>query len=201
MIILSVSSSENSTIKYYNQTYARQFGKLRLVEFVIFDLETTGLSPDRDAILEIGALVVRDECITNEVFETLVQPRRQIPFYISKINGITDRMVQHAPPIEEALPRFLEFVAGRQLVAHNASFDIGFIRSHALRLGLEAPIRATCTVQLSRKAFPQESKHNLDAICARLGLKATNRHRALADVEVTAQAFLEFRRRLLTRAA
>ncbi len=170
------------------------------MEFVIFDLETTGLSPDRDAILEIGAMVVRNDELTTETFETLVQPGRNIPFYISKINGITDKMVQHAPRIEEALPKFLEFVAGRQLVAHNASFDIGFVRSHAARLGIEAPIRATCTVQLSRRAFPNESRHNLDAICTRLGLIATNRHRALADVEVTAKAFLEFRRRLLVKA-
>ena len=173
---------------------------LNPVEFVIFDLETTGLSPDRDAILEIGALVVRDDLITSETFETLVQPKRRIPFYISKINGITDRMVQHAPSIEEALPSFLEFVAGRQLVAHNASFDIGFVKANAARLGLEAPVRATCTVQLSRKAFPNESRHNLDAICTRLGIVATNRHRALDDVEVTAKAFLEFRRRLLVKA-
>jgi DNA polymerase III subunit epsilon len=167
------------------------------VEFVIFDLETTGLSPERDAILEIGALVIRDDTITDEVFETLVQPNRRIPFYITKINGINDRMVQHAPGIATALPSFLEFVAGRQLVAHNASFDMGFIRANAVRLGLEAPIRATCTVQLSKKAFPNEARHNLDAICTRLGIQASNRHRALADVEVTAQAFLEFRRRLL----
>jgi DNA polymerase III subunit epsilon len=170
------------------------------VEFVVFDLETTGLSPERDAIVEIGALVVRDEQITSETFETLVHPRRNIPFYISKINGINDRMVQNAPTIDEALPEFLEFVAGRQLVAHNASFDIGFVRASAARLGLNAPVRATCTVQLSKRAFPQESRHNLDAICARLGLQASTRHRALADVEVTAQAFLEFRRRLLQKA-
>ncbi len=167
------------------------------MEFVIFDLETTGLSSERDAILEIGALVVRDEQITEEIFETLVQPKRRIPFYITKINGITDRMVQHSPGIETVLPSFLEFVAGRQLVAHNASFDMGFLRANAARLGLEAPVRATCTVQLSKRAFPHESRHNLDAICARLGIEANNRHRALADVEMTAQAFLEFRRRLL----
>ncbi|MFN3267382.1 MAG: PolC-type DNA polymerase III [Deinococcales bacterium] len=169
------------------------------MEFVVFDLETTGLSPERDAILEIGALVVRDEQITNESFQTLVYPRRSIPFYISRINGITDRMVQGAPTIEDALPRFFEFVAGRQLVAHNAEFDIGFVRSNAARLGLNAPLRATCTVQLSRRAFPTEKNHSLDAVCARLGLVASQRHRALADVEVTAQAFLEFRRRLLFR--
>jgi DNA polymerase III subunit epsilon len=172
---------------------------LVFVEFVIFDLETTGLSSERDAIVEIGAMVVRDEQMTTETFETLVHPQRSIPFYVSKIHGITDRMVQGAPSIDKALPQFLEFVAGRQLVAHNASFDMGFIRASAARLGLEAPVRATCTVQLSKRAFPSESRHNLDAICARLGLRASTRHRALADVEVTALAFLEFRRRLLQK--
>ena len=164
------------------------------MEKVIFDLETTGLSPYRDAILEIGAVVVRDGVLTDERFHAMVNPGFPIPYHITRINGINDRMVQDAPRIAEALPRFLEFVGDRGLVAHNASFDMGFIQAHAARLNLTAPVRALCTVELSRRVYPRERRHNLDAVCERLGLIVTDRHRALADVELTAQAFIQFQR-------
>ena len=82
-------------------------------------------------------------------------------------------------------------------MAHNASFDVGFIAANAARLGLEAPVNATCTVELSRRIFPRERSHNLDAVAARLGLSTNGtRHRAMADVELTAQAFIAFERKL-----
>jgi DNA polymerase III subunit epsilon len=167
------------------------------VQYVIFDLETTGLSPAKDAILEIGAMVVSNGVVTDEVFERFVQPGRSIPWFITRINGITDAMVRGADRIDQVLPEFLEFVAGRTLVAHNASFDLGFVQHNANRLGLEAPVRALCTVELSRRVFPLERSHSLDAVCDRLGFKPTTRHRALADVELTAMAFLEFQKRLV----
>jgi DNA polymerase III subunit epsilon len=168
---------------------------------VVFDLETTGLSPARDAILEIGAMVVEDGVLTGEVFHTMVNPGCNIPYFITKINGIRDSMVRDAPNIRSALPGFLEFIAGRQLVAHNASFDMGFIRENASRLNLESPKHAICTVELSRRVFPRERSHNLDAVCSRLGLVPNGRHRALADVEVTAQAFVMFQEIIAARAA
>ena len=166
---------------------------------VVFDLETTGLSPARDAILEIGAMVVEDGVLTGEVFHTLVNPGRSIPYFITKINGIRDSMVRDAPSIQTALPAFLEFLNGRQLVAHNASFDLGFIRENANRLKLSPPKHAICTVELSRQVFPRERSHNLDAVCSRLGLVPNGRHRALADVEVTAQAFVMFQEIIASR--
>ena len=164
------------------------------MEKVIFDLETTGLSPYRDAILEIGAVVVRDGAVTDERFHAMVNPGFPIPYHITRINGINDRMVADAPGIGEVLPRFLEFVGERGLVAHNASFDMGFVHAHAARLGVRAPVRALCTVELSRRVYPRERRHNLDAVCERLGLVAVDRHRALGDVELTAQAFIHFQR-------
>jgi DNA polymerase-3 subunit epsilon len=162
------------------------------MEKVIFDLETTGLSPYRDAILEIGAIVVRNGVVTDERFHTMVNPGFPIPYHITRINGISDRMVRDAPGIGTALPAFLAFIGERGLVAHNASFDMGFIHAHANRLGLTAPVRALCTVELSRRVYPRERRHNLDAVSERLGLVAVNRHRALGDVELTAQAFIHF---------
>ncbi len=159
---------------------------------VVFDLETTGLSPTSDGILEIGALVIQDGVITGERFQRLVNPGFPIPYYITRINGINDRMVSDAPTIGRVLPEFLEFVRGANLVAHNASFDLGFLHANSRRLNLIAPVQATCTMELSRRLYPRERRHNLDAVCERLALQVSNRHRAMADVELTAQAFLRF---------
>jgi DNA polymerase III subunit epsilon len=180
-------------------TEALQNDTLTTMNAVVFDLETTGLSPARDAILEIGAMVVENGVLTGEVFHTLVNPGRSIPYFITRINGIRDSMVRDAPSIQTALPGFLAFIDGRQLVAHNASFDMGFIRENARRLHLEPPEHAICTVELSKRVFPRERAHNLDAVCSRLGLVPNGRHRALADVEVTAQAFVRFQEMIAAR--
>ena len=166
--------------------------KLSSVRYVVFDLETTGLSPVSDAILEIGALKIEDGVITGSVFERFVNPGFPIPYYITRINGIRDQMVADAPTIGRVLPEFLEWIDGAPLVAHNAAFDMGFIHANSRRLKLTPPADATCTVQLSKRLFPSERRHNLDAVCERLQLTVGTRHRALADVELTAQAFLRF---------
>jgi DNA polymerase III subunit epsilon len=107
--------------------------------------------------------------------------------------------VQDAPRLGEVLPAFLDFVGGRAVVAHNVAFDSGFIRAGAARHGLIwQPARELCTVQLSRRAFPHERGHKLDAVAQRLGLEfeAGGRHRSLGDVRVTAEAFLLLTKRL-----
>lgn len=167
---------------------------------VVFDLETTGLSPHNDAILEIGAIVIEDGLITDQVFHSLVNPHRPIPWFVTKVHGIRNHMVSDAPDLETVLPAFLDFVGDRTLVAHNAGFDMGFLTTHAGRLGLQVPRNVRCTMELSRRMFPHERRHNLDAVCMRLGILApTNRHRALQDAEVTAQAFVRMNH-LLTQA-
>lgn len=163
---------------------------LSAMQWVVFDLETTGLSPRNDAILEIGAVVVEGAHVTDERFHSLINPGRPIPWFVTRVHGIQDRMVASSPRLETVLPAFLEFVGDRTLVAHNAGFDMGFLSEHASRLGLSAPRTAHCTMELSRRIFPGERRHNLDALCARLGLEASSRHRALSDAEVTAQAFV-----------
>ncbi len=175
-------------------------------EFVVFDLETTGLSPEKDAIVEIGALRIIDGVIyENQRFESLVRPLNaqggaiSIPWYATKVHGITDAMVCSAPTIPEVLPTFLDFVGGASVVAHNVTFDSGFVRVAAARQGLRwAPPQQLCTVQLSRRAFPRERAHNLDALSQRLGLSFADgsRHRSFGDVQVTAQAFLQLLNRL-----
>ncbi|WP_424951945.1 3'-5' exonuclease [Deinococcus sp.] len=175
-------------------------------EYVVFDLETTGLSPERDAIVEIGAMKIRGGQIqSHEVFQSLVRPQDargqtlSIPWYTVRVHGISDRMVRDAPGLPEVLPRFLEFVGGAAVVAHNVVFDSGFIRAGAVRHGLLwRPAREVCTVQLSRQAFPQERNHNLSALASRLGLEfeAGGRHRSMGDVRVTAEAFVQLMNRL-----
>lgn len=173
---------------------------LKGVDVVVFDLETTGLSPERDGIVEIGAVRVVDGRVAEELkYETLVRPvnalgeELRIPWHAERIHGISNEMVRRAPSIDDVLPEFLEFVGRRPVVAHNMPFDGGFMRAHARRLGLQwSPAAEHCTVQLSRRAFPKERAHNLTVLAERLGLNFApgGRHRSYGDVQVTAQAYL-----------
>lgn len=168
------------------------------MDYVVFDLETTGLSPERDAIVEIGAVVVRNgEIVEDEIFHSLVNPQRPIPYFATKVHGLKDMDVKHAPTIDLVLPEFLAFIKRKPLVAHNISFDVGFIQANAQKLGLEFPPRAQiCTMQLSRRAYPRERSHKLDLLASRLDLTFTERHRSMGDVQVTAQAFIHLSRAL-----
>lgn len=175
------------------------------MDYVVFDLETTGLSPERDAVVEIGAVYVRGgEVVGAPHFHSLVNPERDIPWRASQIHGIRAQDVRGAPTLREVLPEFLDFVDGRAVVAHNVGFDAGFLRAAARRYGLAwQPSAEICTMQLSRRAFPGERGHNLDLLARRCGLKfgeqgagEHGRHRSLGDVQVTAHAFVELYRRL-----
>ena len=170
------------------------------MDYVVFDLETTGLSPTRDAVVEVGAMLVRGgQVIETPHFHRLVNPERDIPWHASRVHGIRAQDVRGAPTLREVLPEFLDFVGGRAVVAHNIGFDAGFVRAAAARYGLVWQPRAElCTMQLSRDAFPGERGHNLDSLARRCGLEfgEGGRHRSLGDVRVTAHAFVELCRRL-----
>ncbi|MBB5923729.1 DNA polymerase-3 subunit epsilon [Actinoalloteichus hoggarensis] len=159
---------------------------LRAVTFVVVDLETTG-GGRGDAITEIGAVKVRGGEVLGE-FATLVNPGRGIPPMIMSLTGITDAMVTEAPRIDSVLPAFLEFAAGCVLVAHNAPFDVGFLRAAAERLDRPWP-RPTvlCTVKLARRVLRRDEAPNVKlATLARLfGSPTTPSHRALTDARAT----------------
>ena len=160
--------------------------------FVVFDIETTGLSKENDAITEIGAVKLVNGKIT-ERFSTFVNPRRPLSEEITKLTNITDEMLADAPPIEEVLPQFLAFCEGAVLVAHNASFDTGFIRMNAERLGLgEMDHTILDTLGLARALLPDLKKHKLDIVCDELGIELNGHHRAVNDAEATAGIFLKF---------
>ena len=160
--------------------------------FVVFDIETTGLSKETESITEIGAVKVVDGKIIDR-FSTFVNPERPIPAEITKLTGITNEMVADAPAITEILPKFLEFCQDAVLVAHNANFDTGFIRLNAERkCGIEVKNTVLDTLELSRALLPELKKHKLDIVCEQLGVSLEGHHRAVNDAEATAEVFLKF---------
>lgn len=160
-------------------------------EFVVFDIETTGFSNRSDEITEIGAVKIREGEIV-DTFSSLVNPKRPIPFKVQELTGITEEMVRNEKTIEEVLPRFLEFVGGAVMVAHNSSFDMGFIRAKSERLGLSFVNSDIDTLTLSRLLLPELKRHKLNLIAAHLGIRLENHHRAVDDAAATAEIFLRF---------
>ncbi len=152
------------------------------------DLETTGSNALVDRITEVG-IVLWDEGRVVERWSSLVNPETPIPAFIQNLTGISDEMVAQAPLFAELAPDILDRLQGRLFVAHNARFDHGFLRNEFKRAGIEFKPPVLCTVKLSRKLYPQHSKHSLDALIARHGLTVPDaaRHRALADADVLAQ--------------
>lgn len=160
--------------------------------YVVFDIETTGLSKEKEMITEIGAVKVADGKIIDR-FSTSVNPQRPISAEITKLTGITDDMVKDAPTIENVLPEFLKFCEDTVLVAHNASFDTGFIRIAAERAGLgELHHTIVDTLELARALLPELNKHKLDIVCEHLGVTLNGHHRAVNDAEATAEVFIKF---------
>ncbi|MBR4015707.1 MAG: PolC-type DNA polymerase III [Anaerotignum sp.] len=160
--------------------------------FVVFDIETTGLSRETERITEIGAVKVKEGKIIDR-FSTFVNPEKPISAEITKLTGITDEMVADAPKIREILPEFLAFCGDAVLVAHNAGFDMGFIRLNAEKnCGIEVRNTVLDTVELARILLPELGKHKLDIVCAHLGVELKGHHRAVNDAEATAEVFLRF---------
>ena len=149
-------------------------------EFVAFDLETTGLSSRTDRIIEIGAVILKNGQEIDR-FQTFVDPEQKLDRKIIDLTGITDDMLVGAPKIEEVLPKFLDFIGDRVLVAHNSDFDTGFIRAECARLGYEYNYTAADTLILSQNLLPQLGKFKLNIVSNALSLPDFNHHRAGDD--------------------
>ena len=149
-------------------------------EYVAFDLETTGLSSQKDEIIEIGAVRMQGGKEL-ERLQTFVNPRRRLEQKIVELTGITDAMLADAPSIETVLPEFLEFVGDRVLVAHNADFDTGFIREACRKQGLPYGFTSVDTLILSQNLLPHLNKFKLDVVSNALSLPDFNHHRAGDD--------------------
>ena len=159
--------------------------------YVVFDLETTGLSSKHDRIIEIGAVKVKDGVITDK-YSTFVNPRIPIPYEIEDLTKISDDMVMEAPGIEEVLPEFLSFCGDSVLVAHNAGFDVGFIVQNARNLGIHIKPTVLDTVFLAQQLMPNLGKYKLNVVAKALGVSLENHHRAVEDAGATAEIFAIF---------
>lgn len=158
--------------------------------FVVFDLETTGLSHLYDEIIEIGAVKIEDGRIVDR-FSTFVNPQRPLHPEITELTGIHDYDLTDAPLIESVLPAFLAFSADSVFVAHNADFDIGFIRRDAMKLGLPWGYPSFDTLSMAQLLFPDQRGHRLDRMAKQYGISLDNHHRAVDDAEATAELFLK----------
>ncbi len=159
--------------------------------FVVFDIETTGFSPEKNRIIEIGAVKVENGVITDR-FSTFVNPDVPIPFEIENLTGINDNMVLDAEKIEAVLPKFLSFCEGCALVAHNASFDVSFISYQAKAQGLSFDPTVLDTVAMARHLLPNLNRFKLDTVAKALDISLENHHRAVDDAGATAEIFIKF---------
>lgn len=160
-------------------------------EIVCFDIETTGLDKRRDAITEIGAVVLRDGEVA-ETFNTFADPERPMSREITQLTGITDQMLKGAPSQKEAITAFLEFAAGRPLAAHNAEFDIGFIAEGCRRMGVSFPNTSLDTLILAQNLLPDLGKYKLDIVAGHLNLPSFHHHRASDDAATVAYMLIPF---------
>lgn len=164
---------------------------------VAFDLETTGLIPGLDRVVEIGAVAFSRAGRVETEYGALVDPGIPIPAAAARVSGITDEMVRGRPTVAEELPRFLAFLDDGVPVAHNASFDGGFLAADIARLGLAAPPTPVVdTRALARAVLPGRASYALDALCRDLGITGWSAHRALPDAHRCRMLFLACLERL-----
>lgn len=150
------------------------------------DLETTGGKPTRDRITEI-AIVQTLNGVVIDKWQSLVNPNTSIPLMIQKLTGITPDMVANAPTFDEIMPIIIEKLHGHVVVAHNARFDVGFLKNAYKQCDQEFKYPVVCTVKLSRKMYPKYKRHNLDSIIKRFNLTCEARHRAMGDAAALPQ--------------
>ena len=160
-------------------------------DYVVFDLETTGFSPEVNRIIEIGAVKVQNGAIVDK-FSTFVNPEVPIPFRIEQLTSINDSMVIDAPVIADILPEFMKFCEGCVMVAHNADFDMSFIKKNCQRLDIPCAPTIVDTVALARVLLPNLNRFKLDTVAKALGVSLDNHHRAVDDAGCTAEIFVKF---------
>ena len=158
--------------------------------YVVFDIETTGLSSRNDKITEIGAVKIVDGTIVDR-FSQLVNPEREIPQVVVELTGISNAKVENEPTIEEVIPKFYEFSKDSVLVAHNAKFDISFIRREYANNNLEFSHPILDTLVLARALMTNMKRFNLGTLCKNLGVSLVGAHRAVNDAEATAAMFIK----------
>ena len=156
--------------------------------YCVLDLETTGFSFRTEKITEVGIMKIKNGEVI-DTFETFVNPEKPIPYRVVEVTNITDDMVKDAPKIDEVFPKILDFIGDSVLVAHNADFDIGFLKYNASQLGYKLENTYLDTLRLAKELFPNYKKYKLGIIAENLGIKVEVAHRALDDVDTTVKVF------------
>ena len=162
--------------------------------YVALDVETTGFSPQNgDRVIEIGAVTIKNQSIVAE-FSSFIDVDKRIPWHVQKVHGITNEMLEGKPKPDEVWSEFYKFIDGSMLVAHNASFDIGFLRREFALLGMSLNNRSLCTLKMSRKLYPYLPDHKLKTVGRHLlgeSCKQMQMHRALDDAKLAGMIWLE----------
>lgn len=155
--------------------------------YVVFDIETTGLDPEFDEIIEIGAVKIKDG-IKIDTFNSLIKPEYEIDEFITELTGITNEMVENAPSIDEVLPKFMDFIKDYIIIGHNVNFDINFIYDNLEELNI-LPITNDFvdTLRISRRLIPELKHHKLSDLANYFNIDTNGSHRALKDVEITSE--------------
>lgn len=186
-VVLTLSHNDESSVSKKNK---RNKGKSLIKfpeDYVSFDLETTGLSPLYDEIIEIGAVKVHKGEIVDK-YQTLVKPKEPINDFITELTGITNEMVANAPKINDVIPTFRNFIGGNIIVGHNVNFDINFIYDFSVACDNTPFVNDYIdTMRIARKLYPEMPHHRLKDIVNKLNVKATEFHRALADAIMTSE--------------
>lgn len=161
------------------------------LSFAVIDFETTGMSPGNSRVIEVGIVIV-EELKIKKTFSTLINPGRDIPYFISKLTGISNRDVENAPYFDEVADSVFNLVKDKVIVAHNVPFDIPFLKSELRWGGINyTPENSLCTLKLSRKLFPDLKSKSLSSVTNYLGVRHKDVHRALGDATVTAKILIK----------
>src|ERR1700712_3691557 len=156
--------------------------------YAIVDIETTGGHANANGITEV-AICLHDGKKVTQRFSTLVNPGRDIPIYIRALTGITNEMVQDAPPFEEVAADIYHLLNGKIFVAHNVNFDHSFVKYHLAAAGYDLQCNKLCTVRLGRKIMPGLPSYSLGKLCHHLKIENNSHHRAMGDAEATSRLF------------
>ena len=158
--------------------------------YIAVDIETTGLRPDEDAIIEIGAVKYEDGVVV-DTYTSFINPGVRLPNHIVKLTGITDEMLKDARKIEEVLPEFLEFFDSDFILGHNIKFDFSFLKTAAMRIGHKFEKHGIDTLRLAKLMHPELSSRTLEAMCKEYNIKRENKHRAYDDAKAAAELYEE----------
>jgi DNA polymerase III epsilon subunit family exonuclease len=179
---------ENLTLRRVKRFVPRGDTHLYQVPIVVVDVETTGLDPKADQIIEIGAIKMLGFNPIDQ-FDSLIASSIELTDDIVRLTGITPQMLKGQPPVAEVLRNFLKFIEGSILVAHNAEFDMSMIKAACSQIGIDLEWPIICTLKLARELLPELENKKLDTLARHYDLKFDERHRAIGDIKVTCGVF------------